>query len=228
VVNAIQPSFGHASAGSSANTFSAGFVAKISAAADVPLTAVTITSQAGVVLVDGSTRVDRASPHSFFWMPGSAHTVAVTGEMPAGTRGSFASWSDGGAASHIIVAPDLTSASLSAATMNLGIRASGLAGPAIVYEADFNNIQYQLRIEGSGVTVIRPEAGTVTISPSSPDGFYPAGTNLQLTATPAASWKFGFWDTDAPITVSDAQKPAISFHITAPARAAPVFLSSNP
>src|SRR5204862_210509 len=46
------------------------------------------------------------SPCTFQWTPASSHTIAAATQAgTAGTQYAFASWSDGGAASHTIIGP---------------------------------------------------------------------------------------------------------------------------
>ena len=79
------------------------FVTKISNSADIPLTKITIDPGAGVVYVDGFSRV-AGEKRSYFWVPGSTHLLSV-GENAPGSRGTFAGWSDGGAAAHSVTTP---------------------------------------------------------------------------------------------------------------------------
>jgi len=66
------------------------------------------------VMVDGTAVT---SPSTSCWLPGSSHTISVDPLVLVGdeTRHSFVSWSDGGAATHSIVAP-LTGAATVTAT----------------------------------------------------------------------------------------------------------------
>jgi hypothetical protein len=52
-----------------------------------------------IVTVDGQTY---ATPHTFAWPPGSAHTIAARTQIVGTTRYDFLSWSDGGAISHVV------------------------------------------------------------------------------------------------------------------------------
>ena len=49
------------------------------------------------------------APQTFPWEPGSSHTIAATSPQngSAGTRYSFANWSDGGDLSHVVMTPSL-------------------------------------------------------------------------------------------------------------------------
>jgi hypothetical protein len=142
------------------------FAAKISEATDIPLTKVTISSQAGTILVDGFVNVNLPNPHDFLWAPGSIHTVSVTGNMPAGVRGAFVGWSDGAPAAHRIIAPSV----------------------ATTYTANFN-AQYLITIAPLlPLSGLIPGPGSVSLSPASPDGYYNAGTSVQVAATPNVGW----------------------------------------
>jgi uncharacterized protein (TIGR03437 family) len=132
------------------------------------LAGVTVTTNpSGLqIVVDGSTVT---APQSFSWMPGSNHTIgAITPLGSGGIRLVFTNWSDGGAATHTITA-------LSTAT---------------TYTASFKT-QYPLT-----TTVSPASAGSVAVNPSSADGYYDAGTSLQVTASPAASYQFQNWSGD--------------------------------
>ena len=52
-----------------------------------------------IVTVDGQTY---ATPHTFAWPPGSAHTIAASTQIVGTTQYDFQSWSDGGAISHAV------------------------------------------------------------------------------------------------------------------------------
>jgi hypothetical protein len=108
------------------------------------------------------------TPAAFNWVPGSSHTLATTSPQGTGTRYSFASWSDGGAQSHSVTAPS------SAGT----------------YTASFTT-QYLL------TTSVSPTgSGTLTANPSSTDGYYNAGSSVQLTATASGTNRFSSFSGD--------------------------------
>lgn len=125
------------------------------------------TAPAGLqILVDG---VAYTSPQVFQWSAGSVHTIGTT--SPQGnsqTRYVFATWSDGGAISHSVTAP----------------------ATATTITANFTT-QYAL-----GVVIAPISSGSVTASPASPDGFYSAGTTVQLTAQPLVTYSFAGWTGD--------------------------------
>ena len=133
---------------------------------------VTITTvPAGLqIIVDG---VTLTAPQSFNWTPGSTnHTVNVASpQTVGGTRGTFSSWSDGGAQSHAVTVPG-----------------SGL----VTFTATFT-AEYLLTL-----TATPANGGTVAPNPASPtnDGFYPSGTPVQVTATPNTGFTFGNFSGD--------------------------------
>ena len=100
-----------------------------------PMRQITITTNpvGRTMLVDN---VPVVSPQTFNWSEGSAHTIAIdaaTQYDTPGTRYTFASWSDGGAASHAITSP---------------------ATGSVTYTANFS-AQYQLTTTaGTGGTVL--------------------------------------------------------------------------
>jgi hypothetical protein len=125
------------------------------------------TSPSGrIIIVDGTSYT---SPQSFAWDPGSMHTIETISPQGTGsTRYVFTSWSDGGAISHPVTAP---------------------SEPA-TYRATFNT-QFRL------TTSVNPSSGgTIDVTPPSADGFYDAGTALELQATPNAGYEFQSWSGD--------------------------------
>ncbi|MBZ5724795.1 MAG: hypothetical protein LAP87_07335, partial [Acidobacteriia bacterium] len=132
------------------------------------LTGITVaTNPPGLsVTVDGVTFV---SPQTFNWTVGSTHTIAaVSPQGTGGTRQTFTSWSDAEALSHVVTAP----------------------AAATTFTASFTT-QFLLTAAASPAA-----GGSVTASPLSPDGFYPAGTIVQLTAAPSANFQFANWSGD--------------------------------
>jgi hypothetical protein len=128
------------------------------------------TSPAGLSFTVDGTQYTTA--RTFNWVPGDRHTVSTaTPQISLNTRYVFANWSDSGAISHEITVPS------SAAT----------------YTANFTT-QYRL------TTTISPTAGgTISLSPTSADGFYSSGASVQLTATPNANYVFSGWAGDVPL-----------------------------
>ena len=127
-----------------------------------PLTPLTFLERAAYVYPDRLSVVH--GTQSFTWKVGSSHTLATTSPQAGatGTRAQFSSWSDSGTISHSVTA----SASIT------------------TYTAAFNT-QYLV------TTALSPDvAGTVTVLPSSSDGYYNAGSPVQLTASPAGGYAF--------------------------------------
>ncbi len=111
-----------------------------------------------------------SSTQTFNWEMGSNHSIS-TSSLQAGATGTryvFTNWSDGGALSHSITAPESTT----------------------TYTATFKT-QYRL------TTTPSPTAGgTIAASPSSSDGYYDSGTSVQLTATANSGYAFANWSGD--------------------------------
>lgn len=116
------------------------------------------------VKVDGAVYT---TPRSFTWTVGSTHTVeAIEPAASAGTKYKFASWSNGASKSHIATASsNVTSYS---ATYSL----SYIVDTSTIYPAG---------------------TGTASISPVSPDKYYPANSSVVVQATPAAGYCFNRW-----------------------------------
>jgi len=137
-----------------------------------------VTIQASVAgapfTVDGSTY---QAPATFYWPSGAQHTVSWLTAIPGQTNARFAfqSWADGGS--------------------NPRTFAGGMAG---TYTANIA-AQYQLSLSASPVT-----EGSVTASPTSPDGFYNAGQSVTITAIANAGFQFsgfsGTYATGSPWT----------------------------
>ncbi|MCC6366776.1 MAG: S-layer homology domain-containing protein [Bryobacterales bacterium] len=123
------------------------------------------------------------TPHTFEWGASSSHVVSAPLVQGAGsTRYTFSSWSDGGAASHtVVVSPGLTT--LTAAMLT----------------------QYKLATSVSG------GPGSINANPASADGFYNAGTDVQLTAAPAAGLQLVSWGGDA-----SGSAPTVSVSVNGP------------
>jgi uncharacterized protein (TIGR03437 family) len=100
------------------------------------------------------------APCSFYWYTGAQHTVTWLNGAP-GARYLFSGWTDGVAQNtRTIVVPS----SPSTYTAMIGV-------------------QYLLTVASSPSL-----AGTVTVNPSSPDGYYNAGTTVQISAAAAAGY----------------------------------------
>ena len=126
------------------------------------LSAVTVTSDPpGLPIeVDGE-RV--TTPARFAWIPGSRHSLGAPAAVDGkGRRHRFDAWGHGAAQAHEIIAP---------------------AGSA-TYTARFR-AQHRL-----AVSSLPADGGAVKVSPPSPDGYYDAGTLLEVTAIPSAGSVF--------------------------------------
>ncbi|MBL8216082.1 MAG: VCBS repeat-containing protein, partial [Bryobacterales bacterium] len=159
-------------------------------AAGCVTTTVTTIPAGRSVAVDG---VTLTAPATFQWTAGTPHTLAAPSPQIAGTtRYAFQSWSDGGAQTHQIMAP----------------------ASATTFVANLTS-QYALTLATS------PSAGgRVSASPPASDGFYDAGTAVQLTAQPNPGYGFSNWTGD--LTGSANPQTLI---ISAPRSATAVFTS---
>jgi uncharacterized protein (TIGR03437 family) len=131
---------------------------------DDPVEGVTIgTFPTGIeYTVDGETFRE---PRSFRWAPGTRHTVSVNETQGSGnTRFRYARWSDGGARSHTITAPE--------------------DGGVLIA-----NFITELRVVPTAI-----DAGSVRVEPASPDGYYAVGSVIRLTAEPADGANFLRWE----------------------------------
>jgi photosystem II stability/assembly factor-like uncharacterized protein len=123
------------------------------------------TNPAGLSFaVDG---VTYATAQTFSWEQGSSHTISVTSPQAGsgGTRYVFANWSDGGAIRHTITVP----------------------ATATTFTANFTT-QYRLTMAASP-----SGGGSISASPASDDGYYNAGSSVQLTATANSGYSFSGW-----------------------------------
>jgi hypothetical protein len=125
------------------------------------------------VIVDGSYWPAPKNFTSYYdsgWSSSSTHSISVDATQWPWTLNSryvFTSWSDGGAQTHNISAPSLSTTYTATLTPQY-------------YLSDYAN-------EGC--------AGSIGVVPSSPtgDGFYPTGTFLTFTETPSTGWTFTQW-----------------------------------
>lgn len=145
-----------------------------------------------------------SSPHTFTWLIGSKHTISIeTQQATEGMRYVFAKWSDSGTESHTISVPS----------------------SATTYTADLT-AQYRLTASASP-----PNGGRIMASPASADGYYAAGTPVQLTANAAGGYRFAGWSGSATgtmnpktITMSGAHNVSATFEpagANRPLRSAP-------
>jgi hypothetical protein len=126
-----------------------------------PISAYFLTNATGrTLIVDG---VNILAPATTTWMSGTSHSVSAPNQSTGGTSYTFASWSDGGAQSHSVVA----------GTSNLSLTAS------------FTK-RHKLSLSASG-------GGTATASPASSDAYYSEGSTVQITAEPRGNKCFTGW-----------------------------------
>lgn len=106
------------------------------------------------------------------WTAGSTHhlDVSITPQLPFSwsIRYPWLSWSDSGAQAHDITAPANTT----------------------TFTANFS------KEVNASFWAQQGCAGQVTATPSSPDGFYPSGTNVSFRQTPTPGWVFTGWFED--------------------------------
>ncbi len=132
-----------------------------------PLTTVSSNAPGRRAVIDGkAVRL----PMNFLWNVGSTHSIGVEDVVQPGpsevSRWVFKDWSNGGTQTHTITVSDKPST----ITANFGE-------------------QHLLTKK----IVLSEERGSIYASPASDDGFYDAGTSLQLTAAPATGYRFTFW-----------------------------------
>lgn len=171
-----------------------------------PPTPVTITSTpvGQSVLVDGAPIV---TPATLVWTPGSSHTLDVLTPQLAvnGARYIFANWSQGGAKSQTVLAPNA----------------------ATTLTATFTT-QYQLTAATSPAA-----GGSLTANPPSTDGYYYAGTPVVVTATPATGFTFANFSGDAtgttnPQTLTMNAPKTVAANFTAVQQTTPITITSTP
>ncbi len=148
------------------------------------------SASSAALLIDGKRYF---TPAGFQWQPGSAHTVEADAGFPengGSTMRVFDKWSDGGDRAHSVTA----------------------GTDAVTYTATFKT-KYSLDAFPYPST-----AGKVGLSPDSADGFFDAGTTVQLTGVPATGYKFAGYTLDMTgtangqsITVSDYNQVAGMF-----------------
>ena len=116
--------------------------------------------------------VPHTAPYAFTTLKGWSHTIEVESPQPdvPGTKYVYASWSDGGAQTHDIVATEPRTLIASFETW------------------------HQLRL------IEDPDAGgDVARDPlGEGDPWYPAGVEVELQANPASGWTFANWSCDVP------------------------------
>ncbi len=130
----------------------------------LPLTTIGSSPQGLTIAVDGTSYL---TPVRFAWTAGSGHMLTLAASQTAGNNTAhyqLTNWENGSPATSRIV---------TAGTV------------ATAFTASFST-KYLLTTETIG-------AGTVTVSPSSPDGYYDAGSKVQLTAVPSSGSALRYW-----------------------------------
>ncbi len=136
------------------------------------------------VLVDGETFT---APKSFQWALGTTHALSVQASQFDGVaRNDFARWSDEGTQSHLIT----------------------VSAAATVYTASF--IQ-SIKVPGTSSPIL---GGSLRYSPASPDGFYPYGTEVEVTAVPNAGYSFLSWSGFGLFSVHGLSPNPLRFAVT--------------
>jgi uncharacterized protein (TIGR03437 family) len=119
----------------------------------LPLTTIDSSPRGRTIVVDGQAWL---TPMSIAWTAGSTHTLDLTAAQTAGNNTAhyqFTGWENG--------------STTTARTVTAG-------SAAATFTASFST-KYLLTTSTIG-------AGTIAVSPSSTDGYYNAGTNVQITA----------------------------------------------
>jgi hypothetical protein len=123
------------------------------------------------------------------------HTLDLAASQTFGNNNvhyQFTGWDDGGSATARTIA----------------------AGSAPVFTASFST-KYLLTTGAAG-------AGRVTVSPSSPDGFYEAGARVQVTAVPNSGSALLYWQGDIAggtlqqLVTMDDQRDVTAYFLTVP------------
>jgi uncharacterized protein (TIGR03437 family) len=130
----------------------------------LPLTTIGSSPQGLTIAIDG---ISYLTPVRFAWTSGSQHTLSLAASQTAGNNTvhyQLTNWENGSPATARIV----TAGSV-----------------ASTFTASFST-KYLLTTETIG-------SGTVTVSPSSPDGYYDAGTKVQITAVPSSGSSLRSW-----------------------------------
>ena len=135
-------------------------------------------------IVDG---VSYNAPVTLTWAVGSQHTLAAPSpQTAAGGQYVFASWSDGGAASHTVTASTATTS----------------------YTANFTATMYQLNVS------VNPSSGGA-VTPTS-DLYYAPGTVINLIATPNAGYTFSGWTGASSGSIADPSQASTTITMSAP------------
>jgi uncharacterized protein (TIGR03437 family) len=130
----------------------------------LPLTTIDSSPQGLTIVVDGASWL---TPMRVGWTAGSTHTLDLTAAQAAGNNTvhyQFTGWENG--------------STTTARTVTAG-------GAATAFTASFST-KYLLTAGAIG-------PGTVVVSPSSPDGYYDAGSKVQVTAVPSSGFALRSW-----------------------------------
>ncbi len=158
-----------------------------------PVTTFTSNPVGQLVVVDGN---NYTAPVNFAWAAGEAHQVDVSSTQPDFVHYRFTGWDDGGPQSRNVTS----------------------SGQTASYQANFVT---QHRFTATLATGSR--SGRISVTPSTPDGFYDEGTALQLSAIPSVGYALQKWDGDmrgAATSVSlvmDEQKLVNVYFVSQPA-----------
>ena len=126
----------------------------------------TITTNPPGLMVSVDTGTAQAAPVTVSWTIGTQHTITTTSPQGSnGTQYTFSGWSDNGAISHMVTA----------------------SSSALTYTANFST-SYLLTTSSSPAN-----GGTAVPSPPGTNGYYPSGTQVNLTATPNPGFTFSSW-----------------------------------
>ena len=130
----------------------------------LPLTTIDSSPQGLAIVVDGAAWL---TPMRIAWTAGSSHTLDLAAAQTAGNNTvhyQFTGWDNGSAAT--------------ARTVTAG-------SAATTFTASFST-RYLLTYSAIG-------PGGVTVSPSSPDGYYDAGSKVQIAAVPNSGFALRYW-----------------------------------
>jgi uncharacterized protein (TIGR03437 family) len=126
------------------------------------------TASSAALLIDGKRYF---TPASFQWAPGSTHTIEADASFPSDGGAAlqvFDKWSDAGDRSHSIT----------------------VGADAATYTATFTT-KYLL-----DAFVYPQNTGKITVSPDTTDGYFDAGSTVQVTGAPASGYKFAGFTLD--------------------------------
>lgn len=120
-----------------------------------------------ILTVDGS---NDAAPRTIQWDANSSHTISAPNQTTTSIKYLFKQWSDGGAQTHDVTAPDA----------------------ATTYTATYNQY-YKLTLSAT-------EGGRVSASPAPADRFYAANSVVTLTATADPNYCLASWGGLIPVS----------------------------